>query len=187
MSGSSSSRPWFAPRYFCHSESQANLSEDINFTISAYKTLYYNAAMQYQRIWAQEILDRPNTDPDSEALKDVAEICMLKLCYHPSPFHGFPDLAREVDLLVYVNSRQPVKTEQKKATLSTCGRKLDFGVMMYWLVATRASACIRGCPLFPSARDRSRTSPCGYETSQEKRGRIVELLARLIEPKACFP
>lgn len=58
--------------------------------------------MQYQRIWAQEILDRPNTDPDSEALKDVAEICMLKLCYHPSPFHGFPDLAREVDLLVYV-------------------------------------------------------------------------------------
>ncbi|WP_272956265.1 RolB family protein [Rhizobium rhizogenes] len=111
--------PRFQPRDLTKAWSQINLFEEIQCAFITYSHIYSKTLMDFQKRWAQGVLELEDNPPPVNILKQLAQLLKNKICYHPPMLVDHPDLARERDQRVFVYlSREKMREVLKEKSIT---------------------------------------------------------------------
>ncbi|TRB03207.1 hypothetical protein EXN32_11370 [Agrobacterium tumefaciens] len=107
----------FQPRDLTKAWNQLNLFDEIQFAFLIYSQVYSKTLMDFQKRWAQGVLDLEENAPPVVILKQLAHLLKNKVCYHPPMLVDHPDLARENDrhVFVYLSREKMQKVLEEKS------------------------------------------------------------------------
>ncbi|MGI8398230.1 RolB family protein (plasmid) [Agrobacterium deltaense] len=109
----------FQPRDLTKAWSEINLLEEIQFAFITYSQVYSKTLMDFQKRWAQGVLELEENPPAVVILKQLAQLLRNKVCYHPPMLVDHPDLARETDqhVFVYLSREKMQKVLKEKSII----------------------------------------------------------------------